>query len=121
MSQHDRAGQATRIWLGVRQLVLERRDRRRAVCAALGMSFIRANALRMLSGGPMTMRDLAARLPADALYTTLVVDDLERRGMVTPAVHPADRRSKIVTVTVARRRVGRAGRTDPRRTARGPA
>ncbi len=98
----DPAGErAARVWLGMRQLVLERHDRRRAACEALGMSFIRVKALRMLSGGPMTMRALAARLPADAPYTTLVVDDLQRRGLVTRAVHPADRRSKIVTATPA--------------------
>ncbi|HKB31586.1 MAG TPA: MarR family transcriptional regulator [Streptosporangiaceae bacterium] len=95
------AAQAARVWRGLRQLVLERNDRRRAVCEALGMSFIRAKALRLLSAGPMTMRDLAAELPADAPYTTLVVDDLERRGLAGRAVHPADRRSKIVTLTPA--------------------
>jgi DNA-binding MarR family transcriptional regulator len=96
-----RAAQARRAWAGMRQLVLERHDRKRAVCAALGMSFIRAKALRMLSGGAMTMRDLAAKLPADAPYTTLIVADLQRRGLVSRAVHPGDRRSKIVTVTPA--------------------
>jgi DNA-binding MarR family transcriptional regulator len=95
------AAAAARIWQGMRQLVLEGYDRRRAVCEALGMSFIRAKALRLLSSGPMTMRELAAKLPADAPYTTLVVDDLERRGMVSRTVHPADRRSKIVTATRA--------------------
>ncbi len=89
---------AARVWQGLRQLVLERHDRRRAVCAALGMSFIRAKALRLLSGGPMTMGDLAANLPADAPYTTLIVNDLERSAMVSRAVHHADRRSKIVTI-----------------------
>jgi DNA-binding MarR family transcriptional regulator len=85
----------------MRQLVLERYDRRHEVCEALGMSYSRVKAVRMLSAGPMTMRELAARLPADAPYTTLVVDDLERRGMVTRSVHPLDRRSKIVTATPA--------------------
>ena len=100
-AQAARTARAGRVWLGMRQLVLERYDRRRAVCAALGMSFIRVKALRMLSDGPVTMRDLAAKLPAEAPYTTLVVDDLQRRGMVSRAVHPADRRSKIVSITPA--------------------
>jgi DNA-binding MarR family transcriptional regulator len=47
----------------------------------------------------MTMRALAAKLSTDAPYTTLVVDDLERRGLVTRTVHPGDRRSRIVTMT----------------------
>jgi DNA-binding MarR family transcriptional regulator len=92
---------AARVWQGMRQLVLERYDRRQQVCEALGMSYSRVKAVRMLSGGAMTMRELAAELPADAPYTTLVVDDLERRGMATRSVHPFDRRSKIVTATAA--------------------
>jgi len=93
------AGAAARVWHGMRHLVLERYDRRRDMCEALGMSFIRAKALRLLAGGPMTMHELAARLPADAPYTTLIVGDLERRGMVTRTVHPTDRRSRIVAAT----------------------
>ena len=79
--------------------MLERHDRRRQVAAALGVSFIRAKALRALLAGPMTMRELAAALATDAPYTTLVVDGLERRGLVARAPHPSDRRSKIVAVT----------------------
>jgi DNA-binding MarR family transcriptional regulator len=90
---------AARAWRGMRHLVLERYDRRREVCHLLGMSFIRVKALRLLASGPMTMRELAAKLPADAPYTTLIAGDLERRGMVTRSVHSADRRSKIVAIT----------------------
>jgi DNA-binding MarR family transcriptional regulator len=91
---------ATRVWQGMRALVLEQHDRRKEVCEALGMSFIRVKALRRVAAtGPVTMRELAADLSTDAPYTTLVVDDLERRGLVERRVHPTDRRSKTVTVT----------------------
>lgn len=93
---------ADRVWQGMRTLVLERHDRRREVCEALGMSFIRAKALRLTAAaatGPKTMRELSAGLAVDPPYTTLVVHDLERRGLVTRSAHPADRRRKVVTAT----------------------
>jgi DNA-binding MarR family transcriptional regulator len=90
---------AARVWNGMRTLVLDLHDRRNQVCEALGMSFIRAKALRRLAIGPRTMRQLAAELATDAPYTTVVVGDLEKRGLVERTVHPADRRAKVVTVT----------------------
>jgi DNA-binding MarR family transcriptional regulator len=91
---------ATLAWQAMRALVLDRYDRRKAVCEALGMSFIRAKALRRIADGPMTMRELAAALGTDPGYTTVVVDDLEQRGLVTRTVSTGDRRSKIVTITL---------------------
>ncbi|MEU8269541.1 MarR family transcriptional regulator [Sphaerisporangium sp. NPDC049002] len=90
---------ATRVWHGMRALVLDRYDRRKEVCDALDMSFIRVKALRRLAVAPMTMRQLAAELSTDAPYTSLVVDDLVRRGLVVRDVHPDDRRQKVVTMT----------------------
>jgi DNA-binding MarR family transcriptional regulator len=92
---------AAQAWQAMRALVTDRYDRRKKVCDALGMSFIRAKALRRIAGGPMTMRELAAALGTDPGYTTVVVDDLERRGLATRTVSAADRRSKIVTITPA--------------------
>jgi DNA-binding MarR family transcriptional regulator len=92
---------AARAWQAMRALVTDRYDRRKKVCDALGMSFIRAKALRRIAGGPMTMRELATGLGTDPPYTTVVVDDLERRGLVTRSVRAGDRRSKIVTITPA--------------------
>ena len=86
------ADTAAHAWQAMRALVLDRYDRRKKVCDALGMSFIRAKALRRIADGPMAMRELAAALGTDPPYTTVVVDDLERRGLVT-------RRSKIVAIT----------------------
>ncbi len=90
---------AARVWQAMRALVIDRYDRRKKVCDALGMSFIRAKALRCIVAGPKTMRELAVALGTDPPYTTVVVDDLERRGLVTRTVRAGDRRSKIVAIT----------------------
>ncbi|HEX3748991.1 MAG TPA: MarR family transcriptional regulator [Streptosporangiaceae bacterium] len=92
---------AARAWQAMRTLVLDRYDRRKKVCDALGMSFIRAKALRQVAAGPMTMRELAAGLGTDPPYTTVAVDDLERRGLVVRTVCAGDRRSKLVSITPA--------------------
>jgi DNA-binding MarR family transcriptional regulator len=98
---------ATRTWEGLRTLVLETGERRREVSEALGMSFFRTKALRRLARNPMTLRELASALQSDAPYTTLVVDDLEARELVTRTPHPDDRRRKLVSVTPAGRRAAR--------------
>ncbi len=92
---------SARSWQAMRTLVLDRYDRRKKVCDALGMSFIRAKALRLVAAGPMTMRELAAGLGTDPPYTTVAVDDLERRGLVVRTVRTGDRRSKLVSITPA--------------------
>lgn len=99
MPDPDTARQAAQVWRDMLTLVHERHDRRKEVCEALELSFVRIKALRRLAGEPMTMRELAARLQTDAPYTTLVVDDLERRGLVRRDPHPSDRRAKLVTAT----------------------
>ena len=98
-SAEQAADPAARVWQAMRALVIDRYDRRKKVCDALGMSFIRAKALRRIVDSPMTMRELAAALGTDPPYTTVVVDDLERRGLVTRTVRAGDRRSKIVAIT----------------------
>jgi DNA-binding MarR family transcriptional regulator len=90
---------ATRIWAAMSDLVLNQEDRRKEITDTLDMSFFRAKALRRLLPGPLTMRELTARLHTEKPYTTLVVDDLERRGYVERTVHPEDRRCKIVSLT----------------------
>ncbi|WP_019630979.1 MarR family winged helix-turn-helix transcriptional regulator [Actinomadura atramentaria] len=96
---------AVRAWHNLRVLLQERGDRRREVTEELGMSFFRTKALRRIAQRPMTLRDLADALITDRPYTTLVVDDLERRGLVERTTNPADRRSKIVSATEAGRAV----------------
>lgn len=96
---------AARAWHNLRVLLHERGDRRRAVTEALGMSFFRVKALRCIATAtaPLTLRDLAGLLLTDRPYATLVVDHLVGRGLVERSPNPADRRSKIVTVTEAGR------------------
>jgi DNA-binding MarR family transcriptional regulator len=97
------AEEASRVWQRMRTLVLERHDTRRDVAEALGISFIKIKALRRVAREAVTMRELTERLTIDGPYTTLVVDELERRGLVERTVHPDDRRRRIVTATAAGR------------------
>jgi DNA-binding MarR family transcriptional regulator len=98
---------ATSAWQSMRSLVLDLHDRREAVSEAIGMSYLRAKALRQLLPGPLPMGELSASLMTDAPYTTVIVDDLEHRGLVNREVNPTDRRSKLVRITAAGRAVAR--------------
>ncbi|MBP8532548.1 MarR family winged helix-turn-helix transcriptional regulator [Streptomyces sp. MK37H] len=95
----ETARTATRAWQGLNTLLMERYDRRKAVAESLGMSFSRVRALRRLAAGPITLRELAERLGADPPYTSVIVDDLVRRGLADRITNPADRRSKLVHLT----------------------
>jgi DNA-binding MarR family transcriptional regulator len=92
-----------RTWQDLRDLVLGA-DRRRDVTDALGMSFARVKALRHLLERPMTGRELATDLSTDPPFVTVMVDDLEQRGLVERTPHPTDRRAKLVTLTPAGRK-----------------
>jgi DNA-binding MarR family transcriptional regulator len=94
---------AARAWQGLHTLMLDRYNRRKAAAEALGMSFSRVRALRRLTAGPITLRELAERMGADPPYTTVIVDDLVRRGLAERLPHPADRRAKQVHLTEAGR------------------
>jgi DNA-binding MarR family transcriptional regulator len=98
---------ATSAWQSMRSLVLDLHDRRVAVSDAIGMSYLRAKALSRLVRGPLPMRELGTALMTDAPYTTVMVDDLEKRGLVQRQINPADRRSKLVRITTAGRAVAR--------------
>jgi DNA-binding MarR family transcriptional regulator len=106
MSARDEA--AIRAWRSLRTLVLDQHDRRAAVSEAIGMSYLRAKALRLLVPGPLPMRDLCAALQTERAYTTVIVDDLESRGLLVREVNPADRRSRLARITEAGRAVARA-------------
>ncbi|MFD9887592.1 MarR family winged helix-turn-helix transcriptional regulator [Streptomyces alboflavus] len=90
---------ATRAWQGLNTLLMDRHNRRKEVAEALGMSFSRIRALRRIAPGPLTLRELAQRLGADPPYTTVIVDDLVRRGLAERVPHPVDRRAKLVRLT----------------------
>lgn len=93
---------ARRAWRGMSALVHDQ-DRKVAVSEALGVSWARVLLLRLLAAEPKTLRALAEWLAADAPYVTLMVDDLERRGLVRRKPHPEDRRAKLVQLTAAGR------------------
>ncbi len=103
-----RGGQdpARRAWQALSALVLDD-DRKALVSKTLGLSFARIRALRRLAAEPLTLRALATELLADPPYVTLIVDDLEERGLVERRPHPEDRRAKLVSLTSAGRDVAR--------------
>jgi DNA-binding MarR family transcriptional regulator len=92
---------AVRAWLRMRSLVLDRHDRRREAADALGLSFVRIKALRRVAETPSTLSDLADALAVDRPYATVVVDELQKRGLVRREPHPGDRRCKVVSATEA--------------------
>jgi DNA-binding MarR family transcriptional regulator len=98
---------AVAAWRMMRALVLDH-ERRKEACAALDLSFLKLKALRYVASEPMTMRELAARLTTDAPYATLLVDDLEERGLLERVCHPRDRRAKIVRTTAQGKAAARA-------------
>jgi DNA-binding MarR family transcriptional regulator len=91
-----------RAWRAMSDIVLDH-DRKVEVSEALGLSFARVRALRRLAVQPHTLRALAEQLLADPPYITLIVDDLEQRGLVQRTPHPEDRRAKLVQLTAAGR------------------
>lgn len=93
---------ARRAWRAMSEIALDH-DRKMAVSEALGLSWTRVLALRRLATEPHTLRALAERLAADPPYVTLIVDDLEQRGLVRRMPHPEDRRAKLVELTAAGR------------------
>jgi DNA-binding MarR family transcriptional regulator len=95
---------ARQAWQAMSRLVLDD-DRKLAVSQALGLSFARVRALRRLAPEPLAMRALAEKLKADPPYVTLIVNDLEERGLVERRPHPDDRRAKLVSLTRAGRAV----------------
>jgi DNA-binding MarR family transcriptional regulator len=101
-AQHDNS--ATRVWQGMRDLVLAH-DQREELRASLGLGrgTGRIKVLLRLAEGPLTLRDIAEFTGVDAPYATLIVDSLEARELVERTPHPGDRRCKLVTLTPAGR------------------
>jgi DNA-binding MarR family transcriptional regulator len=89
---------AREVWLLMSDLVLDN-TRRREVSEALGMSFGRARAIRLLARRPMSMGELATALGIDPPNATVVVTGLESAGLVRRRPHPTDRRAKLVETT----------------------
>lgn len=67
------------------------------------MPFSRFRALRRLERAPMTATCLAEELDVDAAATSVILSDLEGRGLTARRPDPDDGRRKIVSITDAGR------------------
>ena len=65
----------------------------------LDLTPAQGHALRELTGGPLPMGELAARMACDASNVTGVSDRLEARGLLLRGPSPGDRRVKVLTLT----------------------
>jgi DNA-binding MarR family transcriptional regulator len=92
------SGTAREVWMLMSDLVLDN-QRRRKVAEAVGISFGRARAVRLVARRPMSMGELAEVLGIDPPNATVVVDELESMGLVSRRPHPTDRRAKVVEAT----------------------
>jgi DNA-binding MarR family transcriptional regulator len=97
-------------WRAMGDLVLDN-QRRREVADAVGLSFGRIRAIRRLARRPMPLGELASMLGTDPPYATVIVDDLETKGLVRRRPHPTDRRAKLVEVTAKGKELARRADT----------
>jgi hypothetical protein len=76
------------------------RDRfRSAMSAATGLSLTAVDALEYLESlGPLTQRELGGHLLLTSGAVTMLVDRLERDGLVRRDPHPTDRRVTLVSL-----------------------
>ncbi|MEV6769888.1 MarR family transcriptional regulator [Nocardia sp. NPDC051030] len=94
------------VWRQLTHVVMDTRDAwKRAVVEATGMPFSRTRILRRLLPGPLAVKELAHAAGMDAPATTVVVNDLETRGLVVREIDPTNRRCKLVSLTTAGQRV----------------
>jgi DNA-binding MarR family transcriptional regulator len=113
-----RDAQAERVWAAMRDLT-ESHPRKDVLRQALnlGRGSGRVKALLWLAEGPLSLSELAEAVHVDAPYATLIVDNLEERGLVERRTDPADRRRKLVALTAegkeAAQRVTRIKREPP--------
>jgi DNA-binding MarR family transcriptional regulator len=93
---HDALGELVRVY--------QFRDRDRICCHDVSVTQCYAiDAL--LRRGPSGLNELAAELYLDKSTASRVVTTLQRKGYVTRAPHPDDRRAIVLTVTPAGRRL----------------
>jgi DNA-binding MarR family transcriptional regulator len=113
-----REDQAVRIWAAMRGLTAGYPpDGALRSALDLGRGTGRVKALLRLAEGPLSLGGIAEAVGADAPYATLIVDTLEKRGLVERRPDPADRRRKLVSLTAEGReavaRVTRIQRQPP--------
>lgn len=84
--------------------LIQLRDRNQICCH--GLSVTQAHAIDALHrGSSFTLNDLATVLNLDKSTTSRVMDALERKGYVTRAPHPDDRRAVLLSVTASGKRL----------------
>ncbi|PZR55296.1 MarR family transcriptional regulator [Xylanimonas oleitrophica] len=91
----------------VDQVAARHRELAMRAAAGEGLPANLAEALWLLGGAETSpsMRELADRLRCDPSNATVLIGELERRGLVARAADVSDRRRRIVTVTEAGARV----------------
>jgi DNA-binding MarR family transcriptional regulator len=100
------------VWRRFVALITDTRDEwRQKMSLATGLPFGRIRALRRLVDGPLTLRELADAVGTDAPATTVLVNDLERRGLIARDPHPTNRRAKLVSLTSTGRELAARART----------
>jgi DNA-binding MarR family transcriptional regulator len=90
------------VWRDLSRFVFDNRDTwRRAVVDQSGLPFSRIRILKRLAHEPLTVKEVAHTATIDAPAATVAVNDLEARGLVVRQIDPANRRSKLVSLTEA--------------------
>ena len=96
---------AERAWQILVSLVMDSRgDWRRKVTEATGLPFSRVRALKRLRE-PRTLSELAMEMGTDAPAATVIINDLEARGLAERRPHAEDRRVKLVSLTAEGRKL----------------
>ncbi|MET0896325.1 MAG: MarR family winged helix-turn-helix transcriptional regulator [Mycobacterium sp.] len=91
---------ADAVWRDLSRFVFDNRETwRRAVVDQSGLPFSRIRILKRLARTPLTVKQVAEHATVDAPAATVAVNDLESRGLVIREVDPANRRSKLVSLT----------------------
>jgi DNA-binding MarR family transcriptional regulator len=102
--QHNQL--ADDVWHDLSRFVLDNKDRwRKAVVEQTGLPFSRIRILSRLGRQSLTVKEVAGVATVDAPAATVAVNDLEARGLVVREVDPDNRRSKVVSLTDAGRRM----------------
>lgn len=95
-----RAERAARVWAAMQEFVDAHEASAEArMAAGLGRGKGRPRVLLVLRDGPLTLGAIAKLLGIDPPYATLIVDKLERRGMVERRPDPDDLRRRLVVLT----------------------
>lgn len=94
------------VYVKLHRAVNALQNRTNAFCSTHGLTTSQFATLEaLLHKGPMCQRDLAAKILRSGGNLTLVVDNLEKNGLVKRRVSSSDRREKVVHLTADGRRL----------------